>query len=164
MQNVHRATLRPAPNMEISINKNLLARICLILASAILLFFGILHLHGTFFSTDLYPSDLGLIEKLKTATIQMDESGIIWKLWIGFNAMFSVGLVFIGSVNLYLSTKHFEFIRGKNPILTLTICSNIFFVWIGNRYMISDFAISMAIPLIFFTIGYVIIQLKRLTT
>ncbi|MCF2501984.1 hypothetical protein L0663_01220 [Dyadobacter sp. CY107] len=148
--------------MEKSINIHQVARTCLILASVILLFFGILHLHGTFFSTDLYPRDLDLIEKLKISTIQMDESGIIWKLWIGFNAMFSVGLIFIGSVNLYLSTKHFEFIRAKSAILTLTICSNIFFVWTGNRYMISDFSISMAIPLIFFAIGYAIIRLKRL--
>lgn len=92
----------------------------------------------------------------------MDESGVIWKLWIGFNAMFSVGLMFIGSVTLYLATKHFEFIRVNSAILALTICSNIFFVWIGNRYMISDFSLSMAIPLVFFAIGYSIILLKRL--
>lgn len=90
----------------------------------------------------------------------MDETGFIWKLWIGFNAMFSVGLIFIGTVNLYLAARHFEFLKTKCTILALTICSNLFFVWTGDRYMISQFAISMAIPLVFFLIGYIIIQLK----
>jgi hypothetical protein len=60
-----------------------MAHISVLLASAILLFFGLLHLHGTFFSTDLHPKDLDLISKLKSSHIQMDESGNLWKLWIG---------------------------------------------------------------------------------
>ena len=60
-----------------------MAHISVLLASAILLFFGLLHLHGTFFSTDLHPQGLDLISKLKSSHIQMDEPGNLWKLWIG---------------------------------------------------------------------------------
>lgn len=137
-----------------------MARISIILASAMLLFFGLLHLYGTFFSTDLHPKDLDLIIKLKTSHIQMDESGNLWKLWIGFNAMFSVGLIFIGSINLYLSIKNLQILTQVHFILLLTIVSNAFFVWVGHQFMITDFAISMAIPLLLFITGFILIQFK----
>jgi hypothetical protein len=146
--------------MEVTINKHQAARISIIAASVILMFFGLLHLHGTFFSSDLYPADSEITKKLQTSAIQMDESGIIWWLWIGFNAMFSVGLIFIASVNLYLATRHFELIKIIRTILLFTIASNTFFVWTGYNYMISDFGISMAIPLLFFTSGYILIQTR----
>src|SRR5687767_1417673 len=106
-----------------------MAKTSLIIASSILLFFGVLHLFGTFWSADLHPSDTALITKMKSSHIQMDESGNLWKLWIGFNAMFSVGLIFLGAINLYLSIKHFRFLILNRFFLLLTIASNGFFVW-----------------------------------
>lgn len=135
-------------------------RICIMLASVTLMFFGLVHLHGTFFSTDLYPKDLELIIKLKSSHIQMDESGNLWKLWIGFNAMFSAGLIFIGSINLYLSAKKVQILAGVHFISLLTIFANAFFVWIGIEYMIEDFVISMAIPLLLFVAGFTLNELK----
>ncbi|MEJ7646136.1 MAG: hypothetical protein WKF87_16190 [Chryseolinea sp.] len=131
-----------------------MARICIMVASAIVLFFGLLHLYGTFFTTDLYPNDSDLILKLKSSHIQMDESGNLWKLWIGFNAMFSVGLAFIGAINLYLAARHFSFWSEQPFIFFLTIASNAFLVWIGYEYIIMDFVISMAIPLCLFVVGF----------
>lgn len=90
----------------------------------------------------------------------MDESGNLWKLWIGFNAMFSVGLIFIGAINSFLSVKDFQFLTRHYFILLLTIASNTFFVWIGYAYMIKDFAISMFIPLLFYSIAFTLILFK----
>jgi hypothetical protein len=137
-----------------------MARISILLASITLLFFGLLHLYGTFFSTDLHPNDVDLILKLKSSHIQMDESGNLWKLWIGFNAMFSVGLIFIGAINLFVSVKDFQFLTRHYFILLLTIASNAFFVWIGHLYMIKDFAISMFIPFMLYCVGFTLIQFK----
>ena len=58
-----------------------MAHISVLLAQQFYCFLDSLHLHGTFFSTD--PKDLALISKLKSSHIQMDESGNLWKLWIG---------------------------------------------------------------------------------
>ena len=137
-----------------------MARVSIIVGSAILLFFGLLHLHGTFFSTDLHPADIDLTLKLKSSHIQMHESGNLWKLWLGFNAMFSVGLIFIGAMNLYLAVKHFEFLTARRFVFALTIASNAFFVWVGYEYMIPPFVISMVIPLLLLTLGFIKIQLR----
>ena len=137
-----------------------MAKISILVASATLLFFGLLHLHGTFFSTDLHPEDIDLVIKLKSSNIQMDASGNLWKLWIGFNAMFSAGLIFMGSINLYLSAKKFQHLTDLPFILLLTIASNAFFVWVGYQYIITDFVISMTVPLVLFVTGFTLIQVK----
>jgi len=138
-----------------------MARVCIMLASAILLFFGLLHLHGTFFTTDLHPADLELITKLKSSHIQMDKSGNLWRLWLGFNAMFSVGLSFIGMINLYLSAKHFQFWASNAFIFLLAIGSTAILVWIGYAYIIIDFVISMAVPLVLFVTGLFLFHFKN---
>lgn len=90
----------------------------------------------------------------------MDASGNLWKLWIGFNAMFSAGLIFIGSINLYLSAKHFQILSDRPFIGLLTIATNAFFVWIGYQYMINAFVLSMSVSLLLFVIGFVLIPGK----
>lgn len=137
-----------------------MARISIILASVTLLFFGLLHLYGTFFSTDLHPEDIELITKLRSSHIQMDESGIMWKLWIGFNAMFSVGLIFIGSLMLFLSAIKYQLLVNLHFIWLLTIAANAFFVWVGYEYIIIDFTLSMVIPLLLFITGFALIQFR----
>jgi hypothetical protein len=139
-----------------------MAKISCIAASIILLICGVMHLQGTFFSTDLYPEDMDLIARLKSSHIQMAKSGILWKLWIGFNAMFSAGLIFIGSIMLYFALKHFDlFLRRQRFIFLLTIACNAFFVWVGWKYMIRPFLISMSVPLVLFVTGYILILIKR---
>ncbi|HTF82609.1 MAG TPA: hypothetical protein VL947_12820, partial [Cytophagales bacterium] len=75
---------------------------------------------------------------------------------------FSIGLIFIGSTNLYFSVMRFQILGGLNFILILTIISIALFVWVGYRYMITDFVISMAIPLLLLVTGFILIQLKSL--
>ncbi|WP_257667662.1 LIC_13387 family protein [Parapedobacter tibetensis] len=139
-----------------------IARISIMLGSATLLFFGLLHLHGTFFSTDLAPADQELLVRLKSSHIQMDKTGNLWKLWIGFNAMFSVGLIFIGAINLYLAARKNQLFPSLQFISLLTVVSNAFFVWVGYQYMIADFAISMVIPLSLFVIGFAFNQYQHM--
>ena len=137
-----------------------MAKISWIIASIIVLMNGVLHLYGIFFSKDLYPEDIKLIMLLKSSNIQMDKSGNLWKLWIGFNAMFSVGLIFMGSIILNLSIKHFPFLCKRHFMLLLNILSLGFFVWVGQTYMIKDFVIAMLVPLVLFIVGYTSILLK----
>lgn len=137
-----------------------MTRVSWIIASAILLICGIAHVQGIFFTNDLNPEDATLTELMKTTSIQMDKTGTIWNLWIGFHAMFGVCLVFIGAIILYLSAKHFTFLCKQHFILLLTILSVGFFVWIGYQYLIMAFVISMAVPLLLYIIGYALVLLR----
>ncbi|MGN7785810.1 LIC_13387 family protein [Niabella sp. 22666] len=140
--------------------KNNLARTVIIVASAVLLFFGLLHLHGTFYSTDLHPEDVNVLYALQSTHIKMDETGNFWNLWLGFNAMFSMGLIFIGAINLYFSARQFKTLLSNQFVLLLTIISNSFLVWIGNQYMIAAFTLGMIIPLLLYLTGFLLIRFK----
>lgn len=138
-----------------------MAKVSWIIASAIILVSGVMHLYGIFFSEDLFPENKELITLMMSSNIQMDKTGNLWKLWIGFNAMFSAGLIFIGAVFLALSIKHFAFLRERHFLVLLNIVTLGFFVWIGHTYVINDFVIAMVVPLVLFIGGYVAIVLIR---
>jgi hypothetical protein len=93
----------------------------------------------------------------------MSESGNLWKLWLGFNAMFSSGLIFIGFTNLILFGKKVNIATHGRFILLLTIITNAFLVWIGLQYMIAEFAIAMCIPLVLFIAGFTKMHFARPT-
>ncbi len=137
-----------------------MAKISLIVASLIFIICGTMHMHGTFFSTDLHPSNPALIETLRMSAIKMSDSGLIWNLWIGFNAMFSMGLLFMGLTMLYLCVKQFHFLLKNHFLLILTMIVNLFFIWIGAAYMIRPFLISMVVPFLFLVTGYVMLLAK----
>jgi hypothetical protein len=140
---------------------NSVVRISWIVASAILFISGVMHVQGIFFTNDLDPDNAALIELMKSTSIQMDKTGTMWNLWIGFHAMFGVCLIFIGSTVAYLSAKHFSTLCKQHFLLLLTIFTVGFFVWVGYAYLIMAFVVSMAVPLVLYIIGYALTLLRR---
>jgi|JI10StandDraft_1071094.scaffolds.fasta_scaffold305943_2 hypothetical protein len=141
--------------------RDLITKITWIAASVILIICGLMHLQGIFFTEDLNPNSAEALALLKSTSITMDNASNMWDLWIGFNAMFSIGLLFIGATILYLAIKHFDGLARLHFLLVLTILSNAFFVWIGYRYMITAFTVSMLVPLILFCVGYLPVLLSK---
>lgn len=134
-----------------------ISKICWIVASALILINGLLHLQGIFYTDDLNPAHAELIPPMQSTCIKMEPSANFWNLWIGFNALFSVGLIFFGLTILYLSAKHFFLLCSMHFILLLTIISNAYIVWLGYQYLITAFVISLAVPLLLFVIGYTVV-------
>lgn len=125
---------------------------------------GILHLHGTFYSDDLHPANMDLLNSLQTSSIKMDKTGNLWQLWIGFNAMFSVGLLFIGAINLFLTIKYFAFQKHQHFISLLTLLSTGYFAWIGFNYIIQAFFYHMLVCFCLYMIGYLLLLKKSFKT
>lgn len=93
----------------------------LIFASAALVFLsGVLHLLGSFFvfDNDLKPKVPALIEQMKNVALNISPATDMWRAWIGFNALFSIGLLLFGLVYGYLSLFSFDTLT-KSPILLL---------------------------------------------
>ncbi|PST83265.1 hypothetical protein C7T94_11790 [Pedobacter yulinensis] len=138
-----------------------MARKMLILGAAVLSFFGLLHFHDTFYSTDLHPADSTLIANMQVSHIRMGAEGNVWKLWLGFNAMFGAGLAFIGLANLYLFIRYTGYNGYARFLLLLTLFTNAVFLWIGLRLMVAAFAICMGATLLLFATGFTILELSR---
>jgi hypothetical protein len=73
-------------------------------ASAVItLIAGALHLGGTFFGPDLRPRDPELETRMKEVPLVDSSQTTMWKAWIGFNAILSLGLILFGVLYGYLS-------------------------------------------------------------
>ena len=144
--------------------KHKLFRIFWVIGASILLISGVLHFYSIFYNEDLYPNSTSLVEVMQGISIQMDESGTMWNLWIGFHAMFGLCLIFIGLTIMYLATKYHEIFSRQRFLLFLTILMIASFVVIGHFYLIQDFVIGMTIPLLLFTAGFLLTSKNRITT
>lgn len=94
----------------------MLSQILLSASAAIVLFAGTLHLHGTFYGTDLRPQDPELEARMKEALPNITGLTTMWNLWLGFNAILSLGLMFFGLMYGYLTIFRFAVLQ-ESPFL-----------------------------------------------
>lgn len=87
-------------------------------SAAICLFAGTLHLYGTFFGPDLRPRDPQLEARMKEVSLNVSFQTTMWKAWIGFNAIMSLGLMLFGLVYGYLAVFQFTVLL-QSPFLSL---------------------------------------------
>lgn len=90
---------------------------------------------------------------MKISQIKVDPKAIIWKAWIGFNAAFSVCLIFMGLVNFYLAYKCFDLLKGFSVIGVTTIGCTISLSWIAHRLLIGKVSRMFLITTILFIIA-----------
>ncbi len=110
----------------------------LIAASAgIALVTGAAHLHGTFFGADLKPADPGLEAQMRAVPLRISRQTTVWKVWIGFNAILSLGLMLFGLAYGYLATRQFDVLQRSWFLLGLGLCFLAGLVVLWWRYTFS---------------------------
>lgn len=132
-----------------------------IAAGILLIICGIMHVQGIFYGEDLDPQNPNLIALMKATSIKMDPEGIVWDLWIGFHAMYGACLVFMGLVLAFLSIRNFTLHSTPHFIPLVFLGTVGFFLWIGIKFLITPFVLSMAIIMILLLIGYLTALLQR---
>jgi hypothetical protein len=83
------------------------------------LFAGTLHLHGTFFGPDLRPQDPELEARMKEVSPNVTSRTTMWKAWVGFNAILSLGLMLFGVLYGYLAVFQFQVLRQDRTLQLL---------------------------------------------
>ena len=96
----------------------MLSQILISASAAIGLFTGTMHLYGTFFDPDLRPQDPELEARMKECSLNISSQTTMWKAWIGFNAIMSLGLMLFGVLYGYLAIFQFVLLQ-QSPVLLL---------------------------------------------
>lgn len=122
-------------------------------SAAIALLAGTLHLHGTFFGPDLRPQDPELEARMKEVPVNVSSQTTMWKAWIGFNAILSLGLMLFGLLYGYLAAFQFAVLRQSPFLLALGIVFLSGLVVIWKRYTYYLPAIVFAVALVLFAVG-----------
>lgn len=131
----------------------MLPQILISASAAIGLFAGTLHLHGTFFGPDLRPQDPELEARMKEVSPNITSQTTMWKAWIGFNAILSLGLMLFGLLYGYLAVFQFAVLQ-QSPFLLLVgfiFLASLVVLW--KRYTYYLPVVVFAISLVLYGVG-----------
>lgn len=131
----------------------MLSPILISAGAVITLIAGALHLGGTFFGPDLRPQDPDLEARMKEVPLVDSSQTTMWKAWIGFNAILSLGLILFGVLYGYLSIFRSRVLL-QAPLLLLVgavfLGSLVVLFW---RYLYNLPAVVFAIALVLYVVG-----------
>lgn len=111
-----------------------MASFLMIIAAAIFLVLGSMHLLYTFRGPKLHPRDKDLITTMKQVPPVITRETDMWRAWIGFNASHSLGAMLYGLVYVYLAWQHPAFLFNEPFLLAFGWLFNVAFVILAKRY------------------------------
>lgn len=85
-------------------NPNLL----MVTSAGIMGLLGLVHVVLTFWGPQHLPRDRSVVEAMANTTPEITSQTTIWRMWIGFNASHSIGLMLFGLTYGYLALAHSE--------------------------------------------------------
>jgi len=91
----------------------------IVASAAVILFLGLLHLLYTFRGPMLHPVDPDLTVRMMTVSPIISRETTMWRVWIGFNATHSFGLILFGTLYGYLAIRHGAFLFDSWFLLAL---------------------------------------------
>ena len=131
----------------------MLPQILISASAAIGLFAGTLHLHGTFFGPDLRPQDPELEARMKEVSPNVTSQTTMWKAWIGFNAILSLGLMLFGLLYGYLAVFQFAVLQQSPFLLLVGLIFLASLVVLWKRYTYYLPVVVFAISLVLYGVG-----------
>ena len=134
----------------------MIQQILWIAGSAIFLILGSLHLYYTFFSNKFLSRNEKVMEEMKSSHMILTRETTMWKAWIGFNASHSLGIMFIGAVNIILATEYFSIMKNSVTLMGLTILVAVIFMWLAKKYWFHIPFRGVVISLICFITSFIL--------
>jgi hypothetical protein len=122
-------------------------------SAAIGLLVGTLHLYGTFFGPDLRPQDPELEARMNEVSLHVSSHTTMWKAWIGFNAILSLGLMLFGLVYGYLAVFAFAILQQTSFLLLVgfIFLASLVVLWKLYTYYLP--VVIFAISLVLYGVG-----------
>ncbi|MFC1572191.1 hypothetical protein ACFL6M_01205 [Candidatus Eisenbacteria bacterium] len=95
---------------------------------------GLVHLVLTFFGAKHLPKDRSLVDAMAKIAPEITARTTIWKMWMGFNAGHSVGLLLFGLIYGYLALAHGELLFQSSFFQVLGLGTLASYVVLARRY------------------------------
>jgi hypothetical protein len=140
----------------------LLARGLMVVAAAIPLVLGVAHLVLTWRGPKLQPSDPAVTEAMRGDHVPLHPSANVWRLWVGFNASHSLGIVLYGLVFGILAIGYPDVLFGSWPLLAVAIGMPLALCLLGLRYWFRVPTTGAGISAAFAIAAVAVSQLARL--
>jgi hypothetical protein len=125
-------------------------------SAAVILFLGLIHLLYTFRGPNLHPRDPDLIAKMMTVPAVISRETTMWRLWVGFNATHSFGLILFGALYGYLAMSHRELLLRSWFLLALGFALLLGYAFIARLYFFTSPFRGVVLAAVLYLLGIVV--------
>ena len=124
-------------------------------SAAIILLLGLVHLLYTFRGDQLHPRDPELTAKMMTVSPVITRESTMWRVWIGFNATHSFGLILFGALFGYLAMRHSAFLFHSWFLLALGFALLVGYAAVAKLYFFTSPFRGVVLATVLYVIGIV---------
>jgi len=124
-------------------------------SAAIILLLGLVHLLYTFRGDQLHPRDPELTAKMMTVSPVITRESTMWRVWIGFNATHSFGLILFGALFGYLAMRHSAFLFHSWFLLALGFALLLSYAAVAKLYFFTAPFRGVVLATVLFLLGIV---------
>ena len=124
-------------------------------SAAIILLLGLVHLLYTFRGDQLHPRDPELTAKMMTVSPVITRESTMWRVWIGFNATHSFGLILFGALFGYLAMRHSAFLFHSWFLLALGFALLVGYAAVAKLYFFTSPFRGIVLATVLYVIGIV---------
>ncbi len=117
---------------------------------------GLAHLLFTFLGPKLRPRDESMVEAMENATPTLTPRTTIWKMWIGFNASHSLGLLLFSAVYGYLALAQSELLFDSLFLQMLGLALLAAYVLLARLYWFVTPLLGAGLALLLYAGGLVL--------
>jgi hypothetical protein len=125
-------------------------------SAAVILFLGFLHLLYTFRGPKLQPRDPDLTARMMTVSPVISLETTMWRLWVGFNATHSFGLILFGALYGYLAMRHSAFLFHSWFLLALGFAFLLGYAVIAKLYFFAAPFRGVMLAAVLYLLGIVV--------
>jgi hypothetical protein len=124
-------------------------------SASVILLLGLVHLLYTFRGPNLHPRDPELTAKMMTVSPVITRESTMWRLWIGFNATHSFGLIFFGALFGYLAMRHSAFLFHSWFLLALGFALLLSYAAVSKLYFFTTPFRGVLLATVLYLLGIV---------
>jgi hypothetical protein len=103
-------------------------------SAGVILLLGLVHLLYTFRGPKLHPRDPDLTSRMMIISPVISRETTMWRVWVGFNATHSFGLILFGALYGYLAIRHRAFLFHSWFLLALGFALLLGYALIARLY------------------------------
>ena len=128
----------------------------IVASAAVILFLGLSHLLYTFRGPMLHPRDPDLTAKMMTVSPVISPETTMWRVWVGFNATHSFGLILFGALYGYLAMRHSAFLFRAPFLLALGFALLLGYAVIAKLYFFTAPFRGVVLAAVLYLLGIVV--------
>ena len=125
-------------------------------SAGVILLLGLVHLLYSFRGPQLRPRDPDLTSRMMTVSPVISRETTMWRVWVGFNATHSFGLILFGALYGYLAIRHSASLFHSWFLLALGFALLLGYAVIARLYFFSAPFRGVVLAAVLYLLGIVV--------